>query len=79
MRFLKSGENCTEKSWIFKCSEQKVSIIVDVSNCMEMYFMLDDTCMTLVFLSTFLLCNACATSSLLMGVIFSTINCFCMG
>ena len=48
-------------------SEQKVCIIIDVSNWMEMYLMFDEICITLVCRNKFRLCRASTVSFLFMG------------
>ena len=67
----KSDLNDNEKSFTFNGLVQKVSIIIDVLNCMEMYFKFDEICMTFVWRSRFLLCRACAMFFLLRGSLFS--------
>ena len=48
-------------------SEQKVCIIIDVLNWMEMYLMFDEICITLVCRIRFRLCGASGVSFLFMG------------
>ena len=57
-------------------SEQKVCIIVDVSNWIEMHLMFEEICMALVCRKKFCLCRASALSFLFMGCLLLSMSSF---
>ena len=56
---------------------QKVSMSIDVWNCMEIYFKFEEIWITFVWRNKVLLCNACAMFFLFIVSLFSDFNVCC--
>ena len=73
----KSGLKVREKFLMVSGFVQKVSMSIDVWNCMEIYFKLEEIWITFVWHNNFLLCNACAMYFLFIVPLFSDFKVCC--
>ena len=76
-RLETSGLKVREKFFTVSGFVQKVSMSIDVWNCIEIYFKFEEIWITFVWRNKFLLCNACAMSFLFILSLFSDFKVCC--